>query len=77
MTGALCLAAAAGIEGTVITDLVGEIRHSLRVRHPLGVTHVEAEPGDRPGSVRSLGVVRTARRLMDGRVHPRPHSPSP
>lgn len=69
MTGALCLAAAAAISDTLVSEAAGGPRSSLRIRHPLGVTEAVAEMED--GTVRSLGVVRTARRLMDGRVYPR------
>ncbi len=70
MTGALCLAAAGSVAGTVVAELVGGPRESVRVRHPLGITEAVAET-DGDGRIRSLGVVRTARRLMDGRVYPR------
>jgi len=69
MTGALCLAAAAAIDGTLVAEAVGGSRPSLRIRHPLGVTEVIAEVDG--GTVRSLAVVRTARRLMAGLVYPR------
>lgn len=81
MTGALCLAAAAAVQGTVVADAVAATAAAppgadtgsrpLRIRHPLGVTEVVAElqPGERP--IRSLGIVRTARRIMEGRVFPR------
>lgn len=69
MTGALCLAAAAATRGTIIADLAGDVQDRLRIRHPLGITEATAEI-DAQGGVRSLGVVRTARRLMDGRVYP-------
>ncbi|MCS3444146.1 PrpF domain-containing protein [Microbacterium phyllosphaerae] len=70
MTGALCLAAAASIPGTVVAEAAGGPRGGLRIRHPLGITEAQVEV-DPDGAVRSLGVVRTARRLMDGRVYPR------
>lgn len=70
MTGALCLAAAAALGETVVAEAAGGRREGLRIRHPLGITDALAEV-DSDGTVRSLGVVRTARRLMDGRVYPR------
>jgi 2-methylaconitate cis-trans-isomerase PrpF len=70
MTGALCLAAAAATTGTIVADAAGGARTRLRARHPLGVSEAQAEV-EPDGSIRSLGVVRTARRLMDGRVYPR------
>lgn len=69
MTGALCLAAAATTPGTLVAEAAGGTRAGLRVRHPLGVSEVQAEV-DRDGTILSLGVVRTARRLMDGHVYP-------
>jgi 2-methylaconitate isomerase len=71
MTGALCLAAAAATDGTVVAEAVGGRREGVRIRHPLGVTEARAERGAGAHPIRSLGVVRTARRLMDGRVYPR------
>lgn len=71
MTGALSLAAAATVDGTVVAAASGGARSGLRIRHPLGVTEALAEVGQQAGQILSLGVVRTARRLMDGRVYPR------
>lgn len=70
MTGALCLAAAVATPGTLVADAAGGPRTGLRIRHPLGITEAQADI-DTDGNIRSLGVVRTARRLMDGRVYPR------
>ncbi|MCH6163820.1 PrpF domain-containing protein [Streptomyces marispadix] len=75
MTAALCLAAAARIPGTVVnaaarTDGCGK---ALRIAHPLGeveaVSDVDSPADDAP-AIRSVGVVRTARRLMKGTVYP-------
>lgn len=70
MTGALCLAAAACIPGSMVAEAAGGTTRRIRVRHPLGISEAVAEcaPG---GAIVSVGVVRTARRLMDGRVYPR------
>ncbi|MTH69286.1 3-methylitaconate isomerase [Agromyces bracchium] len=75
MTGALCLAAAATIPGTVV-DEVAAVRPMhrdgrIRIRHPQGVTEVVVEQRHGSDPIRSLGVIRTARRLMEGRVYPR------
>jgi 2-methylaconitate isomerase len=75
MTAALCLAAAARIPGTVVnadarTAGCGE---TLRIAHPLGeVEAVSAAgpPADGVPAIESVGVVRTARRLMKGTVYP-------
>jgi len=70
MTGALCLAAAVRLTGTVPAATArppgGE---TVRIRHPKGVVEALADV-PAPGRVRSVGVVRTARRLMTGVAHP-------
>lgn len=70
MTGALCLAAAACVPGSIVAEAAGGTTRAIRVRHPLGISEAVAECGP-DGAILSLGVVRTARRLMDGRVYPR------
>jgi 2-methylaconitate cis-trans-isomerase PrpF len=69
MTAALCLGAAAAIPGTVANAMRRPGAGPLRIRHPKGVVVVTADVGgaDRP-EVRSVGVVRTARRLMTGNI---------
>lgn len=69
MTGALCLSAAVRLTGTVPATAAREPDgETIRIRHPKGVAPALADvPG--PGRVRSVGVVRTARRLMTGTVH--------
>jgi hypothetical protein len=69
MTGALCLAAAALLPGTVVATIAADAAPEVRIRHPRGIATVVADVSD--GTVRSVGVVRTARRLMDGTVYPR------
>jgi 2-methylaconitate cis-trans-isomerase PrpF len=68
MTAALCLAAAAAIPGTVPHQARRDPAGPLRIRHPKGVVAVTADV-DTSGAtpiVRSVGVVRTARRLISG-----------
>lgn len=77
-TGALCAAAISRVPGSVVHRLLGDNgaqAQSLRIGHPLGVmaVRVEVEP-DRPGEprairLRSLGLARTARRLMAGEIY--------
>jgi len=74
MTAALCLGAAVRLPGTVPARVA---RHdggeTVRVRHPKGVVDVLADvdtAAARP--VRSVGVVRTARRLMSGSIYLHP-----
>lgn len=69
MTAALCLAATVHTPGTVAADIAAPKRH-VTIRHPKGVATVIVDSLD--GAVRSVGVVRTARRIMDGTVYPRP-----
>jgi 2-methylaconitate cis-trans-isomerase PrpF len=67
MTAALCLGAAAAMPGTVASALRRPGAGPLRIRHPKGVVVVTADVGgDGAQQVRSVGVVRTARRLMAG-----------
>jgi hypothetical protein len=85
MTAALCLAAAAAVPGTIPWELAGSPPASrepagteLRIRHPKGVVALTAEVGGcgPDVDVRSVGVVRTARRLMAGVVYLRPSGPA-
>lgn len=70
MTAALCLAAAAHLDGSVVAECAASPSELVRIRHPRGVAPVLVDTtGD---ELRSLGVVRTARRLMEGRAFPRP-----
>ena len=74
MTGALCAAAATAIPGT-IPNLARAGWHSpdgmIHIRHPKGVVVMTADvvPQVSPPVIRSVGVVRTARRLMAGTVY--------
>jgi 2-methylaconitate cis-trans-isomerase PrpF len=68
MTAALCGAAACRIPGTVparaCRDAPGDV---VRLRHPKGIVEILVD-ADGP-TVRSVGVVRTARRLMAGTIY--------
>jgi 2-methylaconitate cis-trans-isomerase PrpF len=70
MTGALCLAGAARTPGTVVHRMSHRDDDEVRIQHPKGVSEVIIDR-DPSGDLRSVGVVRTARRLMDGVVYPR------
>ena len=70
MTAALCIAAAARTEGTVVAQLASTTADEILIRHPRGISPVVVDVHG--GEVRSVGVVRTARRLMEGRIHPSP-----
>ena len=68
LTGALCTAAAAMIGGTIANQAC-RLRGDgiVRLRHPKGVIEARAEVDGRV--VRSVGVARTARRLMRGEAY--------
>ena len=74
VTGSQCLAACMLAHGTVCEGQA-EVRHdspaSLRLEHPTGMLEVvvEFERNGSDLSVQSCGLVRTARKLADGRVH--------
>ena len=73
VTGALCTAVAARIEGTVVNRLtkMRSITQSIRIAHPSGVSEVDAEVVRQEDGwhSRSASIKRTARRLMDGHVY--------
>ena len=73
VTGAVCTAGAAGIEGTVVHDMVAErsgAAHRIRIGHPGGVIITEAQMEKKGGEYeyREAVIHRTARRLMEGHV---------
>ncbi len=72
LTGALCLAAACRVPGSVAYRLLAEAAWNgpLRIGHPSGVVLVDAaiEPRDGGVHVRQATVYRTARRLFQGEV---------
>ena len=71
MTGALCTAAAARIPETLVHQTVASSPGPVRLRHPQGIIGVGATVESNPDgtTVRSVSVVRTARRLMSGDAH--------
>ena len=71
LTGAMALAAAARIGGTIAAGLAsGPSGERIRLAHPAGSLDLTAEVEDRgiDSLVRSAGAPRTARRLMAGEV---------
>jgi 2-methylaconitate cis-trans-isomerase PrpF len=73
LTGALCLAAACRIPGSVAYDLlpVGARTGDLRIGHPSGIVRVAAAvetDADDGVHIRAATVYRTARRLFQGEV---------
>ncbi len=71
LTAAMCLAVAARIDGTVVSECARAGAGDLRLGHPSGVLPiaalVERDPGGAP-IARKVTVYRTARRLMEGFV---------
>jgi probable AcnD-accessory protein PrpF len=69
-TGAIAIAVAAAIPGTVIQHLLGEALATVRFGHPSGVMVVGAEVEGKDGVWRVIKAVmsRSARRLMEGSV---------
>jgi hypothetical protein len=72
-TVAVCTAAAAGIGGTVVDELLGgqAPERPLRIGHPGGVMLVEGRVEAREGGpvMTRAAIERTARRIMDGTVY--------
>lgn len=81
LTGAMCLACAAVVPGTLVAEIAGGAavgERPLRIGHPSGI--IELSPVvNRDGgaeSVEEVAIYRTARRLMEGQVFvPRRHYP--
>ena len=73
VTGALCIAATARIDGSLVSRMLDTTCGSsdLRLAHPSGVTNVDAQLERQDGSwyAASATISRTARRLMDGYVY--------
>ncbi|MFT7597116.1 MAG: 2-methylaconitate cis-trans-isomerase PrpF [Acidimicrobiales bacterium] len=68
MTGALCLAAAVRLGGTIANEAARDAASAgvgpIRLRHPKGIVEVRADVDGH--EVQSVGVTRTARRLLRG-----------
>lgn len=71
VTGAVCTAGAAKIEGTVVYEMVKDInRKNIRMGHPGGIIEVQPKI-EKKGNVYNYAEAmlgRTARRLMEGHV---------
>lgn len=74
-TGSACLGVAAMLQGSIVYDIVHPDAHTtgtVRIGHPCGVLDVAAAVEPREGAdpvVRRAAIVRTARRIADGRVY--------
>ncbi|MGD9093423.1 MAG: PrpF domain-containing protein [Anaerolineales bacterium] len=76
VTGAVCTAGAARIDGTIVNELLSKNsleKEEIRLGHPGGIMPVMATISKREGDYeyREAVVHRTARRLMDGYVYVR------
>jgi 2-methylaconitate cis-trans-isomerase PrpF len=75
ITGSICIATACCLEGSVAADLArlpepdrdGRLR--LALEHPAGRMEVDLEREQGTGTIRRAALLRTARRIMDGRLH--------
>ena len=76
VTGTMCISSASLLPGTIASEFV-QVDHSgdqtIWIEHPLGkidcAVEVFSEDGLNNTGIRSCGVYRTARRLMDGSVY--------
>jgi 2-methylaconitate cis-trans-isomerase PrpF len=71
LTGAMCLAVAAGIEGSIVHEMASGGAETIAIAHPSGVLSLAAELQPTPDGgwmAARVTVTRTARRLMEGRV---------
>lgn len=74
VTGAICISSCIAIEGTVANALASSSTGSddrVRIEHPSGSIEIRLQTSGTGTDldVTSAGVVRTARKLMDGRVY--------
>lgn len=77
VTGAVCLGAAAKIEGTIVHEIFRQAQPddppAVRIGHPTGTLQVEIEIEEQNGQLEltKAALARTARLLMDGNVYVR------
>lgn len=69
ITGAVCITAAASIEGTLVNKIVKCNRDKVKIAHPGGIMETVAKLDD--GNIEYIKVIRTARRIMKGYVYTR------
>lgn len=69
-TGAVAIAAAASIPGTIVSKILGDVMPELRFGHPSGTLTVGAEAAKEEigWTVKKVVMSRSARRLMEGSV---------
>ena len=77
VTGAVCLGAAAKIEGTIVNEIYRQVQPSnppaVKIGHPSGTVQVEMNIEKQNGQLEltKAALARTARLLMDGQVYVR------
>ena len=75
VTGAVCLGAAAKVEGTIVNEIFRRVQpgnpSAVRIGHPSGTIQVEIGIEKRNGNLEltKAALARTARLLMDGHVY--------
>jgi hypothetical protein len=75
VTGAVCLGAAAKVEGTIVNEIYRKVQPenppAVRIGHPSGTIQVEIETVKTSGglTLSKAALARTARLLMDGAVY--------
>ena len=75
VTGAVCLGAAAKVEGTIVNEIYRRVQPdnppAVRIGHPSGTIQVEIETRKENGGLilSKAALARTARLLMDGTVY--------
>ncbi|WP_295806491.1 PrpF domain-containing protein [uncultured Nitratireductor sp.] len=80
VTGALALACAAVVDGSVVADCIsqGADPLNLRIGTPSGIVTVGATCDPRSGEIEAARILRTQRRLMDGHIYlPMPSAVQP
>ena len=74
VTGAICIAAALKIKGTVVSEIGkenGQLKEIVIVEHPAGVIEINVEMENTSTGVqlKKAGTLRTARKIMEGYVY--------
>jgi hypothetical protein len=66
VTGAIATATVCSVEGSVAAGIASRFDDEISIRHPAGVMELKVERGG--GALTGAGVIRTARRIFEGRV---------
>lgn len=65
-TGAMCLAAATRLLGTIPNEVARGTGEAVRIGHPKGVIRIGVDADAANGPIRSVSIDRTARLLISG-----------